>query len=316
MRNTLLVALLASVSISALAADPPKPVSNDGLVCEEPYSPDRVTVVHLEVGREVTVELAKDEQITKVPVSDLDALAVTAYEGRNLVWMKPVGTMPPEPVVITSLRPDGSPRVYLLQVDARQTQPGGVQVASLNDTPAVKPEAGARPCYLVRFTYPGDEAAKRAAAAAAARKVRAAKWEAIQNANAFRRDDPVRDNWKYVGVGDHNLAPDHVYDDGFSTFLQYDGNRPVPAPWEVGVDGKDKLLPGFNAESGPCPAFNTPAATCLKLHAVVRKIRLRDREDLGGERPSLEIFNQGFNAIGSNPGTGTSSPDVVRGVKP
>jgi type IV secretion system protein VirB9 len=312
MIRTLMAALLAGVSLPTLAAEVPKPLSNDGRVCVQAYDRDQVTDVHLDRGREITFEVASTEVVQKVSVSDLAHLLVSVMDGTNIFWMKPTMALPAQPVSIITKREDGSIRTYLAQVDAKEPTPDPqTNLVSVGDT--LKPTTTPKPCYLIRYTYPGDDGAKAAAQAKAARQAQAARWLEVKNAALLHEHQVANQNWKYVGKGDTDLAPDRIWDDGYSTFLEYHGNRPIPAPYEVGAR-KDKLLAGWNSEDGVCPGGTAPSATCLKLHAVLKTIRLRDREDLEGKKPALTIFNRAFNAIGNRPGTGTSSPNVERQV--
>lgn len=146
----------------------------------------------------------------------------------------------------------------------------------------------------IRFTDP-----------AAAAKERAVKWQAIRAKREAKAAEialqqtalPVR-NLRYVGQGDWNLLPSRqVWDDGQSTFLSFPANSRVPSIYAIGPDGKETLV-------------NTSVTGgIVMVHQTARMFRLRDGDAV------LCVFNLGFDAVGVNPGTGTTSPDVVREVK-
>ena len=62
---------------------------------------------------------------------------------------------------------------------------------------------------------------------------------------------------------------------------------------------------GQSADADP-----TTRGTLLTLHGVFPLLRLRDGKAV------LCIVNQGWDAVGRNPATGTTSPDVVRELAP
>ena len=315
MIKALTVALL--VGTPALAAEAPKPISSDSLVCERVYDPNQVTAIHLLINRETTVEISPNESVENISGSDTAFLLTSVYNGKSIFWLKPTQALSPQPLTIVTNRrtDDHSSRIYLIQTDAREPEApisDNVSLVAIGDESKIKAEP--KPCYLIRYIYPGDAASEAAAKAATARQARIVQWRAVHNAALLHDHSVTNQNVRYIGQGDRNLAPDRIFDDGYSTFLEFDGNRPVPAPYEVGFGGKDTLLSGWNAEENVCPGGTAPAATCLKLHDVLKQIRLRDREDLEGKKPSLIITNRAFDPVGRAPGTGTSSPDVKREV--
>jgi type IV secretion system protein VirB9 len=311
--KALIAALLMSLSAPALATETPRQISQDGYVCRQEYMADAVTYVHLEVGRETTVEISPDEKLTKVSASDTVHLLAAMIEGGHIFWLKPTMRLEPQPLTVVSTRPDGSTRVYLVQLDATDPSPQAPAISNAAVGVVVKPVI-IPPCYLVRYIYPAEEAEKAKAKAKAQWNEGADRRQAIRNAALLRQNTIDNSNTHYVGIGSEDLAPDRIFDDGYSTFLQFEGNRSVPAPYAIDRKKKDKLLTGFTTIDGPCPGSNA-AATCLKLHSIQKIIRLRDQEDDEGTLPSLLIFNRAFNAVGNRPGTGTSSPYVQREVR-
>ena len=94
------------------------------------------------------------------------------------------------------------------------------------------------------------------------------------------------------------LAPAEVWDDGQSTFLRFPGNRRVPTIFSVLPDGREAAV-----------NYSVNTTGVITVHQTGPALRLRD----GGL--VLCIFNRAADATGRNPGTGTTSPDVVREIR-
>lgn len=84
------------------------------------------------------------------------------------------------------------------------------------------------------------------------------------------------------------------------TTLRFAGNRPIPAIYAVQDGGEETLIPTDVRDAGET----------VVVHATARAFRLRTGRDV------LCLFNEGYDAIGVNPGTGTTSPSIAREVKP
>ena len=95
-----------------------------------------------------------------------------------------------------------------------------------------------------------------------------------------------------------SLAPLAVWDNGYSTLLQFAGNARIPSIFVIDPDGK---------EATASYAVN---GDIVQLDQTAREWRLRD----GGT--VLNIYNLGYQSVGGNPETGTTSPDVSRVVVP
>ncbi len=89
-----------------------------------------------------------------------------------------------------------------------------------------------------------------------------------------------------------------VWDNGYSTLLQFAGNQRIPSIFVIDPDGK---------EATASYAVN---GDIVQLDQTAREWRLRD----GGT--VLNIYNLGYQSVGGNPETGTTSPDVSRVVVP
>ncbi len=101
-------------------------------------------------------------------------------------------------------------------------------------------------------------------------------------------------NYKYVAQGNSSLTPITVWDNGYSTVLQFPGNERIPAIFVIDLDGKEAT------------ASYSVSGNTVQVGQTAREIRLRDGDTV------LNIFNLGYNTVGQNPGTGTTSPEVTR----
>lgn len=252
-------------------------------------------VVHLStiVGATMVVSFAPGETVTSV--AETDSLHLAAVPKGNYLFLKPSAALKLQPIIVLTQRQDGALRRYVFEIETV-------------DTPTTA-EGATGVFYSVQFTYPGDEAREAAARAAAdARKVEALNLLALQRAtqtaaqSAFQNEqsNPYagQRNYKYVAQGDHSLAPLAVWDNGYSTLLQFAGNARIPSIFVIDPDGKEAT------------ASYSVNGDIVQLDQTSREWRLRD----GGT--VLNIYNLGYQSVGGNPETGTTSPDVSRIVVP
>ncbi|MCU4162295.1 TrbG/VirB9 family P-type conjugative transfer protein [Acidiphilium sp. AL] len=257
------------------------------------YNPGQVVHLSTIVGATMVVSFAPDETVTSV--AETDSLHLAAVPKGNYLFLKPSAALKLQPIIVLTQRRDGSLRRYVFEIEtvtAPTTADGAKGVF-----------------YSVQFTYPADAAKAAAARAAAeARKVAALNRLALQRATqtaaqaAFQNEqsNPYAGprNYKYVGQGDHSLAPLAVWDNGYSTVLQFAGNARIPSIFVIEPDGQ---------EATASYAVN---GDIVQLDQTAREWRLRD----GGT--VLNIYNLGYQSVGGNPETGTTSPDVSRVVVP
>jgi type IV secretion system protein VirB9 len=340
-RATLRRLLAASVALPlawgapAAAAEAPTPAGADPRVRVIAYDPQQVVKLYAAPGATLTIQLAPGETVAGLPVSDqtlldqpepagpgpltlaggpvapseragagrgasTDRNLFTAVRG-NFVMLKALRDLDPQPLFIIGRSTDPSTgkevlRAYTFELSTRE----GPLTAETPDT-----------YYLVRFTYPAEERAAAAAAAAARRQAASAAAETRRRALAERqaRERLVLAsthaatsgvmNWNYDGQGDRALAPAEMWDDGQSTFLRFPGNRRMPAIFSVLADGREAAV-----------NYSANTAGLITIHQTNGSFRLRD----GGL--VLCIFNRAFDPTGRNAGTGTTSPDVVREIRP
>lgn len=322
MRKLLLASAACLMAAPALALELPRECSKaDPRVRCIAYNPAQVVQLYGAPGAALTVEFGDNETIVDASVSDNGLLSGAdasqrhavpisdnggASTDRNLamakrgsfLFLKPLRPLVPQPISVLTRREDGKMRRYAFQLETREGDMGP-------DTPNT--------FYAVRFTYPGDEAAARQARLAAQREAREARLVTARLRQGNVSGETVR-NARYVGQGTAQdraaLAPvsssrePAIWDDGQRTFLRYAGNRRVPMVFQVLPDGREGAV-GQSAEADP-----TTNGTLVILHGVFRALRLRDGNAV------LCVTNEAFDATGRNPGTGTTSPDVVRELAP
>ncbi len=257
------------------------------------YNPGQVVHLSTIIGATMVVSFAPDETVTSV--AETDSLHLAAVPKGNYLFFKPSAALTLQPIIVLTQRPDGALRRYVFEIETV-------------DTPSTA-DGAAGVFYSVQFTYPADAAKAAAARAAAdARKVEALNRLALARATqtaaqaAFQNEqsNPYAGarNYKYVAKGDRLLAPLAVWDNGYSTLLQFAGNARIPSIFVIDPDGK---------EATASYAVN---GDIVQLDQTAREWRLRD----GGT--VLDIYNLGNQSVGGNPETGTTSPDVSRVVVP
>jgi type IV secretion system protein VirB9 len=271
----LLTALLAVSALAspAFAEAIPAPGQADPRMRTIAYDTENVTVVIAAPGRSTSIELAPDETIHAHSLGDDKAWVFAATGSRAFVTPIPQA-MRASNVQIISKRPDGSTRLYQLDLVV-----GSAPISSM---------AG------LRFTYPSDLAAARAASAAKARE------QADENR---ARDRLATDffmgtrNWRFAARGSEWAEPTEVSDNGRQTVFRFPGNRRTPSIF-TGQCGPGEAIAPVTARDDLVIVETTAAYFCMRL---------------GGE--VAEIHNVGYDPTGVNPRTGTSSPEVIRTVR-
>jgi type IV secretory pathway VirB9-like protein len=205
-------------------------------------------------------------------------------------------------VVVTTM-PDGAERPYHFVLLARaagdcaanQANPGCIA-----DTATTSQLA---------FDYPADRAAEAARAAAEKKQAAIAAWRQ-QQANKKEQIAVARlktdvfygpRNKDYTNKAELKykyLAPSEVSDNGWLTEFQWPGNIEPPAITIVDPS-TGELRPADPVKQGPMYVVNTTA----------QRFRL-----LQGSKPVMDIINNRWSPQRPDPGTGTTSPDVVRTV--
>jgi type IV secretion system protein VirB9 len=289
------ILLLSGVLLSGLIAGQARaeqiPIggSYDSRMRYVAYNPGQVVHLSTIIGATMVVSFAPSETVTSV--AETDSLHLAAVPKGNYLFLKPSAALTLQPVIVLTQRSDGSLRRYVFEIETVSSP------STANGTDGV--------FYSVQFTYPADEAAAEAAQEAAeAAKIEQLNELALQRAtqnaalsllNAERTNPFVGPrNYKYVARGDHSLAPVAVWDNGYSTVLQFADNARIPAFFVIDPDGEEAT------------ASYSVNGDIVQIGQTVREFRLRDGNTV------LNIYNLGFDSVGGNPGTGTTSPQVTR----
>jgi type IV secretion system protein VirB9 len=256
------------------------------------YNPGEVVHLSTIVGNTMVVSFAPTEAVTAV--AETDTLHLAAVPKGNYLFLKPSAALPLQPVIVLTERPDGSLRRYVFDIETVDAAASGSGSAGVY--------------YSVEFTYPADVAAARAAAARAeaartvalnrAAFVRAQQAAATAILNSERTDPSIGPrNYEYVGQGDRSLEPAAVWDNGYSTVFEFSGSGRIPSVFVIDPDGKEAT------------ANYSVVGNTVQVGVTAREFRLRDGHTV------LNVYNLGFNTLGGNPETGTTSPEVLRVVK-
>ncbi|MEL7728673.1 TrbG/VirB9 family P-type conjugative transfer protein [Citromicrobium bathyomarinum] len=228
-RLTALACLATMLASPALAQDP--------RLVERLYDPDEVVVIQGKTKVQATIEFGDGESIENVAIGDSNAWQVTPNQRANLLFVKPL-----EPSAQTNMTVVTNRHTYFFDL-----------VASPR----------AKPMYVLRFTYPepppeevDEQLAESAAGEANALELAAA-------TDPLAVIDPALLNFKWAAEGESELRPDEIYDDGRSTYLRWNEDRPVPAI----------LIENYEGEEGP--VNSTVRGDTVIVDGVPRQIILR-----------------------------------------
>lgn len=292
--SSLGLALLVGTALAgpAHAAQDPRAGRWDARVRTVPYNP--MNPVRL-VGSTFTstqIIFAVGETITHVAIGDSEAWL--PQPTGNLLFIKPVEVRAPTNMqVVTALR-DGTTRSYQFELIARAApSTSSAQVASLDGTVPL-PAAGAATPFAVQFVYPDD--ARQAAVTNRQRAAAAADEQRAQSRLAVDYFYGPR-NWRYAAQGSQAIEPAEVSDNGRLTAMRFPGNSTVPTIYAVAADGQETIVP------------YTMRGDVAVVSTTAPEFRLR----LGGE--VVRVLNLAYDPVGQNPGTGTTTPEVVRSVR-
>lgn len=307
MRAALLAAAAVVFPLSAYALETPTPSKADPNIKTAPYDPMNQVLLVGTVGRSSTVIFGKDEHVTRFvaeteipagthPWKSPDAKELQGNPLGNVLPLMPIHEGHSTAQVITK-SPDGTQRVYQFYLVALAPKSDADCLTSDCDDP--------RATYGLTFTYPAQE--------------KKAKVEARQVAWKARHEQDLKDrvktdifygtrNWRYVAQGTRRaktlLAPDEVSDNGAVTAFLYLGNRRVPSIYVCTAEPC--------TEKDERQVTPVPMQDLLVVQETARHWRLRFGENRDAV---LDIWNDGYDPIGANPGTGTTSPDVIRVVR-
>jgi type IV secretion system protein VirB9 len=315
-------ALFALLAPPVLAEEPPVPSHYDSRIRTVPYRPGDVVPIWSTVGAVMAIEFGPNESVPDGSVSIPDTWNPREHKGSlevspqgNILTLKFHSCMIREPMLVTTRLSSGALRLYAFEVHTvpdicpQRGAPGMVSTMPISaSTDASEEEgnlryvgrdalgAGANADYIVRFTYPLDDAARRHAAAKLAEE-RAQKREIAQllkqqtadpgNFNGSR-------NYRYIARGDQSLTPSLVWDDGYSTTFTFPAMQRMPALFRINPDGAEATSP-----------YSVSGDTII-ASGTARRWELRDG------RAVLEVMDLAYTATGATPNTGTVSPYVRR----
>lgn len=234
-----------------------------------------MNVVRVIGGTLSSTEIMFSRSETITQVAIGDSDAWLAQPAGNLLFLKPTEVRAPTNAQVVTKQADGSVRSYQFELVAH---------AATNDQPA----DGAQ--FAITFTYPED------AQQSASKREAEMQERLAQERLALGVLDGPR-NWRYVGRGSTAIEPAEVSDNGHLTAFRFPGNMTLPAIYSAAADGQETIAP------------YTVQGDLVIVQTTAWMFRLR----LGNE--VLCIFNLAFDPVGSNPGTGTTAPDVVRSIK-
>jgi len=270
--------LLAGLSgTPAIALVEPQAGARDPRVRTVVYDAMNVVRVVGTVLASTQIVFGTEEEIAHVAVGDAAAWQVAP--AANLLFLKPTELREPTNMQVVTRRRDGERRSYQFELRARNG-------AITGDDADVM--------LKVIFRYPDDE---RRAAAARAAEARAAATERLARDRLDVDHFYGPRNWRYSAQASAAIEATEVSDNGRLTAFRFPGNAEVPAIYVVAPDGSEAI------------AQRTVRGELVLVHATAAQFRLRRGSEV------LCIFNHAYDSLGQNPGTGTVTPEVARGVR-
>jgi type IV secretion system protein VirB9 len=319
MKYSIAAGLICAATVAHAMQHPvPATAGGDPHVQVAHYNPYDPVMLIGAIGRPVTISFSPAEHVRSVALDtgyvDADGKAVPApWDGPDAEHMKdqPGNMLPLWPVragrssaqITTSLE-DGTTRTYQFVLVALPAQPDNCN--PLSSEPDITLDCDdLRLAYGLSFIYAPERPKADPAAMQAAQVARLKAREAQQAKEKLAAEDRLKAdifygprNWKYVAKGtpaaQAALVPDQVSDNTAVTGLRFLGNRKAPAVYIVDPDGTERqVTPSTNGD-------------LLVVQETARHWRLRAGSQVA------DLYNQGYDPIGANPQTGTTSPEVVR----
>lgn len=262
--------LLPLIAALALASPVAAQAPLDPRIRELTYDPAAVYRIAGAFRTATQIVFSPDETIRHAAIGDSVAWEVAA-EG-SVLFLKPRERHQATNLLVVTER-EGAVRHYAFELLAREA----------GDRTAI--------AYQVRFRYPADEQAQ--AARALAVQAEAVEQRLIGLELERGVVEGTR-NLAWSAQGDAALQPSEVSDNGRFTVLRFPGVQALPAVFEVGEDGSERLIP-YDVRG-----------EFVVIHGVTRGLRLRRGQSV------LCLFNDAYDARGVSVGTGTASPVVDR----
>ena len=262
--------LLPLIAALALASPAAAQAPLDPRIRELTYDPAAVYRIAGAFRTATQIVFSPEETIRHAAIGDSVAWEVAA-EG-SVLFLKPRERHQATNLLVVTER-EGAVRHYAFELLAREA----------GDRTAI--------AYQVRFRYPADEQAQ--AARALAVQAEAVEQRLIGLELERGVVEGTR-NLAWSAQGDAALQPSEVSDNGRFTVLRFPGVQALPAVFEVGEDGSERLIP-YDVRG-----------EFVVIHGVTRGLRLRRGQSV------LCLFNDAYDRRGVGVGTGTASPVVDR----
>lgn len=264
------ISLLPLIAALALASPVAAQAPLDPRIRELTYDPAAVYRIAGAFRTATQIVFSPEETIRHAAIGDSVAWEVAA-EG-SVLFLKPRERHQATNLLVVTER-DGAVRHYAFELLAREA----------GDRTAI--------AYQVRFRYPADEQAQ--AARALAVQAEAVEQRLIGLELERGVVEGTR-NLAWSAQGDAALQPSEVSDNGRFTVLRFPGVQALPAVFEVGEDGSERLIP-YDVRG-----------EFVVIHGVTRGLRLRRGQSV------LCLFNDAYDRRGVGGSTGTASPAVER----
>lgn len=246
--------------MNATAVQVPSPTLSDTRVRNVPYDPANVVVINGFFGFQTYILFSEGEEITDIAAGDTEGWNIGVTVKKNGFFIKPRQDSPQTNItVLTNLRH--------YNFDMRM--------------------GGRNKFYMVRFTYPQEEA----------RKNQEAIENAMMNALLDKRDSGRPLNYDYWYDGSELLKPVSCWDNGTFTFFKFAPGRDFPAIYVVNTDDGSEAIVNKHIDG------NT-----IIVHKIAEQFVLRIGNSVTG------IWNKSYQPVGPEL-QGTSSPDVKRDVQ-
>ena len=206
LRTTVLAAfaLLAGAAGHAQTASQPQPGPGDPRIKEFFYDANRIVAVDGQLGYEMTIEFSSGERIENVSIGDSLSWQVTPNRKATLLFLKPMSKAKPTSMTVVT-----DQRIY------------SFLLTSFDGSGP----SDARQMARLRFTYPPPPPPPAVA----------------EHKPPPPPAKPEDFNFDYSVSGQKQLEPVRVFDDGHSTYFQFDKRKDIPAVLVLAPDGKEEM---------------------------------------------------------------------------
>jgi type IV secretion system protein VirB9 len=178
-------------------------LAEDARLVSQMYDESEVVRIDGRLGVQATIGFGEDEHIENVAVGDAEKWQITPNKRANLLFVKPLAANARTNMTVVTDR-----HTYFFDLVA---SPRG------------------KPLYLLRFTYPPEEAKPQAPARPELAGLSDAEQALLEGDPLGRPADPAMLNFAWDRKGTQRLLPARVYDDGHATYLVWGARQDVPA---------------------------------------------------------------------------------------